>query len=85
MQGCWRAAAGCLCRRTIGTAGMLGAKQTGAMVGLRPGRREGWGILEEEREHFWPLIGYKSRSVVLGLEGDVEAGSKSGPSERKLR
>lgn len=95
VQGCWQAAVGrrapgarrwvALCCRTISTAGMLGVMQTGAVAGLCPGRKEGWKILEEERERFWALIGYKSRDVALGLEGDMEAGPKSGPSERKLR
>lgn len=47
--------------------------------------REGREILAEERERFGALIGFKSRGVVLGLEGAVEAGPKSGASERKLR
>lgn len=71
--------------RLLAERGCSGRCKQVLWAGLCPGRKEGWGILEEEEEEcFGALIGYKSRGVALGLEGDVEAGPKSAPSERKL-
>lgn len=53
------------------------------VVRLCLGTTEGWEVFRRRAKHFWALI--KSRGVVLGLESNVEAGSKSGCSERKLR